>query len=552
MTSTNAVRRLAVSAALGALVLLPLQSSAAVVAGNPANNSYQQYKVVLDGGQSGEPSIGWDPVRKTAMYGAGQGISRLRWDDTRTGSPMTQTPVTPTTGTLVTLDTIVTVDSATGRTFFAELAAAGSIISFSDDAGATWTQSTGVALPALLDHESVGVGPFAPGIPHPLATSAVYYCAQNGFNGACGVSYDGGTTYAPATYAYNTPANDIGDPNPTFAAEGGACSALHGHLKVGPDGTAYLPVKGCGGTPSASSLTNQEYIGGVPSVSVSTDNGATWAVRMNPTGNNSDESDNSIAIGPKGTVYMAWEDGINISTSEGSHTSSARVSISTDQGRTWLNTTNLNPAGINNVMFPVVVSGDDDRAAVAFLGTSGIGDDQQNGVFQGSWDMYVATTYDRGLTWSTVNATRGDWVHRGCIDDQGIAPGSPKNNICSNRKLLDFNDISIDSTGRVLVAFTKTCTTPACRTAKPSVNDASVSTDNADYVLRQASGKGLYAAGDGGLPATAVTAGGGTASGTPGLANTAAVGAGGAAGVAGLVALGAIPAAAAWRRRRRR
>jgi hypothetical protein len=32
------------------------------------------------------------------------------------------------------------------------------------------------------------------------------------------------------------------------------------------------------------------------------------------------------------------------------------------------------------MMFPVVIAGDDDRAAVAFLGTSGIGDDQQNGI----------------------------------------------------------------------------------------------------------------------------------------------------------------------------
>src|SRR4029077_11052932 len=128
---------------------------------------------------------------------------------------------------------------------------------------------------------------------NPVSKLAVYYCAQNGFNGACAVSLDGGRTFGPGRYAYNTPANAVNDPSRTIVAEGGACSALHGHLKVGPDGTAYLPVKGCGGTPTLANLTNNEYGGGFPAMSVSTDNGATWNVRINPNGENPDQSDNS-------------------------------------------------------------------------------------------------------------------------------------------------------------------------------------------------------------------------------------------------------------------
>jgi hypothetical protein len=497
---------LVVSAAggLAALACAPLLQATAAHAA--AANSYAQYHVVLANGESGEPSISWNPKAKSAMYGAGTSISTLSWNDAAAGSPMTGKDITPATGTVTTLDTIVTVDQTTSRTYFAELLAAGADISYSDDGGATWTQSTRIAPGALLDHESVGAGPLAPtSVPHPLSNSSVYYCAQNSFNGACGVSYDGGLTYGPGVPAYNTPANDTADPNTTFAAEGGACSALHGHLKVGPDGTAYLPIKGCGGTPITTNLTNTEYGGGVPSMSVSSDNGQTWQVRMNPDGSNTDESDNSVAIGPKNTVYMTWEDGINISASESAHTTSAKVSISTDKGLTWLNTTNLNPAGINNVMFPVVTVGDDNRAAVSFLGSAGIGDDQQNG-FVGAWDLYVSTTYDGGKTWTTVDATAGDPVHRGCIDNQGIAPGSPKNNVCSNRNMLDFNDITTDSTGRVLVAYTKTCTSAACLAAG-APNDGSNSTDVQDYVVRQSGGTGLYVAGDGqigGVPGTTV------------------------------------------------
>jgi hypothetical protein len=234
-------------------------------------------------------------------------------------------------------------------------------------------------------------------------------------------------------------------------------------------------------------------------------------------------------VGPNNTVYMTWEDGKNISDAESAHTTSAKVSISTDAGKTWLHTANLNPPGVNNVMFPVVITGDDDRAAVAFLGTSGIGDDQQNG-FIGSWDLYVATTYDQGVTWSTVDATSGDPVHRGCIDNQGIAPGSPKNNVCANRNMLDFNDITVDSAGRVLVAYTKTCTSHACLTAQPSANDAVISNDVQNYVLRQSAGKGLYASGDTGPPAAA-----GIPAGTPGSTGNAPAGSSGNAAAASLV-----------------
>ena len=500
---TKPRNRLARALLLGGVCAGAALPAAAIQAAGatPPANAYREYHVVLANGESGEPSIGWNPAAKAAFYGAGTSISKLSWDDTSAAAPMTAKDVTPTTGTVTTLDTIVTVDQTTSRTFFAELLAAGADISYSDDGGATWTQSTGVAPGALLDHESVGAGPIAAtSVPHPLSNDGVYYCAQNSFNGACGFSYDGGLTYGPGVPAYNTPANDTADSNSTFAAEGGACSALHGHLKVGPDGTAYLPIKGCGGTPTTANLTNNEYAGGMPSMSVSTDNGQTWQVRMNPNGSNTDESDNSVAIGPKNTVYMTWEDGKNISDSESAHTTAAKVSMSTDKGVTWLNTTNLNPAGINNVMFPVVTVGDDNRAAVSFLGSAGIGDDQQNG-FVGSWDLYVSTTYDSGKTWTTVDATAGDPVHRGCIDNQGIAPGSPKNNVCSNRNMLDFNDITTDSTGRVLTAYTKTCTSAACLAAS-SPNDGSTSSDVQDYVVRQTAGLGLIASHDGQIGAT--------------------------------------------------
>ena len=128
-------------------------------------------------------------------------------------------------------------------------------------------------------------------------------------------------------------------------------------------------------------------------------------------------------------------------------------------------------------------AGDDNRAAFAFLGTTTAGDDQAPD-FKGVWHLYVAYTYDGGLNWTTVDATPTDPVQRGCIWLQG---GSSN---CRN--LLDFNDITMDKQGRVLVAYADGCT------------DACVNATNYDYanaerpdlgvIARQESGLGLYAA----------------------------------------------------------
>ena len=483
---------LGVAAALSAAALAPV---GAVRANTP--NVYAEYHVTMPNGDSGEPSIGFDPNAGAAMYGSGLNVERLTWNDSVAGAPMTSADVTPVQNSLTTLDSITIVDQHTHRTFQADLAAAGSVMTFNDAAGAgTWTPSNGFAPGVLLDHESIGGGPFHTPIPsgtNPLYPDAVYYCAQNSFSGTCAVSLDGGLTFQTGVPAYNSPANDTGDPNPTFAAEGGACSALHGHLRVGPDGTAYLPLKGCGGSATTCNLTNTEYAGGTPSLSVSPDNGTTWTVRMVPGGHNTDESDPSVDVAPNGNAYFGWEDGTNPDCVTSALTTSARIAKYDPTTQTFSTPVDVSSGlGIKNVMFPEVIAGDNNRAAFSFLGTSATGDDQQNG-FVGEWHLYVAMTYDGGATWTTQDATPTDPVQRGCIDNQGIAPGSPKNNVCAHRNLLDFNDITVDKQGRVLVAYTKGCT-GAC------VTDAtSTVADNQDYVLRQLSGVGLYAAYDGTL-----------------------------------------------------
>ena len=500
---SGSVRLLALLSVVAvAAVLLGTTPSAQARPGSGSGNSFTAYRTGADGG---EPSIGWDPLRNAAIYGADTVEKRLTWDDSVVPARMTVQDVTP-SSSVTTFDPITFTDRTSGRTFVSQLALACSLFSYSDDAGQSWQPGQGCGEGTVLDHQSVGGGPFAPGAALQATTSypdAVYYCAQNSYSGGCATSTDGGLTFGPVSPAYNTPANAADDPDPTIAAEGGACSALHGHIRVAVDGTVYLPIKGCGGTPTAGNLTNTEFFGGHPSVSVSSDNGQTWSVRRVDAGDNQDESDPSVAPGrgdkvAGGRLYLGWEDGVNPTESTYGTTSSARIAMSTDHGRTWSQPVDVStPMGVHNVQFPEVIAGDDDRAAFAWLGTDATGDDQHNG-FVGPdgnpavWHLYVSVTYDGGQTWTTTDTTPNDPVQRGCIDLQGTSNKTvTDDNICDQRNLLDFNDINVDNQGRVLVAFADGCV-DACLTDPTTPSRANVGT-----VMRLTTGKGLFAAYDG-------------------------------------------------------
>jgi hypothetical protein len=456
------------------------QAAASATAGTVTTPRYVAYDLGFKGG---EPGISYDTKRNATFYAAGTTVLRLGWDP---AGKLTKTDVSPPFGP-TTLDTILVTDKNTGRTFVSYLALACSFMSYTDDGGEGWDTSTGCGAGAAVDHQSVGAGPLhAPLTAGPTGyAGSVYYCAQDAFNGQCAVSLDGGVTFAPAVPVANTPANLVGDPY------GGACSALHGHVRVGPDGTAYLPLKGCGGVPTLNNLTNSEFFGGRPSLTVSENNGATWEVRLGPAGShNPDESDPSVAIGPQGTLYYGWQDGTNPTDAVGGDKSAAMVATSKDRGKTWSTPIDLSTKlGIHNVQFPEMIVGDDNRAAFSFIGTPGIGNDQDD-TFRGDWRIYVATTYDAGKTWTTVDATPADLLNRGCVHMLGLAPGTQRTDSCSFRNMLDFNDIIVDNDGRVLVAFTDACGEDC------SAKDGTNADTNQLKVLRLSCGRGLYATGD--------------------------------------------------------
>lgn len=370
------------------------------------------------GGSAGEPSIGVgrlgaQHIPNAAMYIAALEVLRVTRDEclapTRQETDTWVDKTAPNNG-LATLDPILFTDFRTGRTFASQLGPKCSFLSFSDDDGESWLPSQGCGINAGVDHQSVGGGPFPAsdpigGIGYPDAT---YYCSQDAAIAQCAVSRDGGVTFGPAIPIYNI----------------SQCGGLHGHVKVGPDGTAYVPNKNCLG---------------LQGVARSTDTGTSWTVHAVP-GSASGETDPSLDIGPDNTVYFAFSAG------------STYVATSTDQGETWSAPINLGAAfGVANSVFPEAVAGDAGRAAVAFLGTTGTGPVYgTDTTLPVEWHLYVATTYDGGLSWTTMDATPNDPVQRGAICTQGTTCGDGRN-------LLDFNDITIDDEGRVLVAWADGC-----------------------------------------------------------------------------------------------
>ncbi|NHA67808.1 CARDB domain-containing protein [Phycicoccus flavus] len=418
----------------------------------PGFGVYPAPSSLADANNAGEPSIGTNWKSGASLYQAYLSTYKVTFDDSSSPATATWKDVSASlangcaAGSTVSLDPILFTDSHTGRTFQSQLTGANSLTCWTDDDGTSWNPSTGGGIPSGVDHQTIGGGPFSatgvgplPGTTYP---NAVYYCSQDIATAFCAVSRDGGTTFGAGV--------------PTYSLLD--CGGLHGHVKVAPDGTAYLPNKSCGSTSA---------------VAVSGDNGTSWTVRSVP-GSTPGDSDPAVGIGANGTTYFGYvgADG------------RPAVATSRDKGATW---TDLQPvgleAGIKNAVFPAMVAGDDDRAAFAFLGTPTGGNYQDQATFTGIWHLYVATTYDGGRTWQTSDATPNDPVQRGSICTGGTTCGDDRN-------LLDFMDVQVDKAGRIEVGFADGCI-DACVT-HPAQNGR----DAYATIARQSSGKTLFAASD--------------------------------------------------------
>jgi hypothetical protein len=421
---------------------------------------------------AGEPSIGvnWNSL------GSATGVTNFQSDLQTlfitftnfcpTGGPTATWVNRPApTSQVIDSDPIGFTDRQTGRVFAAELTLLSPTckISYSDDDGNTWVASPGT-VGSGIDHQTIGGGPYhAPLVGTPANPHAFYYCSQDLVAAFCLRSDNGGATWGPPVDTYTT-----------------ECSGLHGHVKVAPDGTVYLPNNNCGGDGA---------------VVVSEDNGITWHIRhvhneIPPPAPGaidtvSGNSDPAVGVDNNGRVYFA------IANADGA----AVVATSDDHGNTWQNLFDVSAVyALRNIRYPAAVAGDAGRAAVAFYGSTATGSADSSS-FNGIWHLYVAHTFDGGLHWTTSDATPGAPIQRGCIWTGGGG------NICRN--LLDFFDVTIDKQGRVEVGYVNGCPGGNCAQA------ASTATGNAysatATIARQSGGRRLVAAFDPPSPLTATS-----------------------------------------------
>jgi hypothetical protein len=407
---------------------------------------------------SGEFNIGFDVITKHIMTMNSGPIWRLT-------TPENLTPAKPeccealwedkSQATLLFgLDPILWTDRRAGRTFASNSTAGANVVYGYTDPGAPfndgdqWVPLSPSPINGSDDHETIGSGPYPNVAPYNVPPvgglalndpnnpvthgEAVYYCGQTFPVGAsfCQRSDDFGASYGPGVPVYNGATSN--------------CGGLHGHLHASSDGTAWLPVPQCG--------TNQ---GGA----FSTDGGRTWSEFLVPgTKPQPAGADPSIAIDSDNTIYYAYVNNEPVATgnpAEG-HARAKVGHLNTTTGViTWGNDFDLGAShGIVNAAEIEAVGGSSGRAAVGFLGTNLPGDYQANN-YPGNWYAFITTTYDGGTTWMTVNATPNDPVqHATGIWQQG---GS-----ATDRNLLDFNEITIDDTGRVLYGYSDGCVSAGC------------------------------------------------------------------------------------------
>ncbi|MFA5861551.1 MAG: PKD domain-containing protein, partial [Candidatus Thermoplasmatota archaeon] len=419
------------------------------------------------GNSAGEPGIGVNWNTGKAFINSNNKQLRVTFNDSVfPPSAFWEDKTSP--FSIINIDPLLFTDSVTGRTFAGGLDGACSILSYTDDDGDTWVPMPAACDVGGWDHETVGGGPYAAPLnaiedaPDPIYKHAVYYCSQVGVEPSpafCSRSLDGGLTFE--------------EMRPTWLMD---CWGISGHIRVAPDGTIYVPSRNCGG---------KTGFGASP------DNALNWAVRTPPGSLGSGRFDPSIA-----PSYGADASGNYWAYFGQAESNGAYIAVSKDRGASfedlgagngvtptkWLNVGALTNPPVLRAEFAEVIAGDHDRAAFAFLGSTdgavNVGGcaPAQNSLV---WKMYVAMTYDGGVTWSVQKAS-DNIVQRGSI-------GNP-DDACRN--LLDFNDITVDEEGRVLIGYADGCTSTACEGASGTSGQ---SRSAKATITRQSTGKGLFA-----------------------------------------------------------
>ena len=321
-------------------------------------------------------------------------------------------------------DPYIYVEPTTGRIFDIDLQGlSGAHLSYSDDGGATWTESL-LSTAGLNDHQTLVAGPKPEGVAIPLTDAkfqkVLYYCTNAVSWGSCARSFDGGHTFIQGNQTgYTTVA-----PQYTLDTEHneGVCGQLHGHAVVDPVGRLFIPRGYCR----------------IPMIGISSDAGTTFhdvkVADIPITGQQA-----SVAVDRNGTLYYVWY---------GGKAALPYLAISRDHGEHWSTPRMIAPPGVHETNFPTIDVGDPGKIAITFPGTTsphGAKDKAR------PWNSYVVVSTDalsaNPLFLSNIANPKNDPVARGDCSDR-----------CG--RMYDFLDIvaAPGDQGRVFATAVDTCT----------------------------------------------------------------------------------------------
>jgi hypothetical protein len=318
----------------------------------------------------------------------------------------------------ISLDPILHLDKDTDRVFTNNIPpdVTCQTLSFSDDAGGSWTNT---AVCGHFDHQNIFSGPPPEGGDEPSGyPNVVYYCAINfgalagsSAGSTCGRSLDGGLTWLHSGEpAFLTRTDQENDGLPW-------CDGAVGHGFVDERGTVYLPRVWCG----------------EPYVAISHDEGFTWdQVKVSDMAGVAHEA--GVAADSQGNIYYVWiaDDRLPYLT------------ISRDGGETWGEPMMIGRPGLKRASLAAIDIGADGKIATVYMGSTSSGKQDK-----WTWNGYITTTANALAARPTfytgsVNTPKDPLTIKSCGTTRCATLG-------------DFFDVTIGPDGTPWAAFVDGC-----------------------------------------------------------------------------------------------
>jgi hypothetical protein len=432
---------LLVPVAIAVAASSPAQSAPRKAVAHGANGARSNAKVTAEPRLfhlkhgAGEPTLGW--TRKggifvtasdgcvTSCAGSTEAVSTVApggrmiyasfnkgksWEDRTPGAA----GVSP---HAISMDPYIYVDhTADGdRIFNIDLYVGCSILSYSDNDGASWITNPFACGEPVNDHQTLFGGPRATSPTTVNYPHVLYYCFNHPAVTKCSKSLDGGITFVP-----------------TAQVTAPECGGLNGHGIVDAKGVVYLPLASCGR----------------PMLAISRDEGNSWTMVRTSELDADSGGDPSIAVDSKGTLYYLFVD---------AEDRMPRLTTSANGGKSWTRPVNVAPRGVKATNLATLTVGKPGSVAIAYYGTT-----MEDGPDQ-RWGGYLSS----GVNVLTKNPTFYTATVNGPGDAFKMGPCGPGR--CG--RVLDFIDVEIALDGQPWAVYVDACSAQCEKTETTYIAD---------------------------------------------------------------------------------